>query len=73
LSNHLEKDLATTAIPVMNRKKETDSLRIIQNKDGSYTAEWDKKDPTWSWLNQLTSAEIQVIIQQAIQEDLKDR
>jgi hypothetical protein len=50
-----------------------DSLRIIQNKDGSYTAEWDKKDPTWSWLNQLTSAEIQVIIQQAIQEDLKDR
>jgi hypothetical protein len=56
-----------------NQNQETDSLRIIKNKDGSYTAEWDKKDPTWSWLNSLTSAEIQVIIQQAIQEDLKDR
>jgi hypothetical protein len=50
-----------------------DSLKIIQNKDGSYTAEWDKKDPTWCWLNQLTSAEIQVIIKKAIEEDLKDR
>jgi hypothetical protein len=50
-----------------------DSLKIIQNEDGSYTAEWNKEDPTWSWLNSLTSAEIQVIMQQAIQEDLKDR
>jgi hypothetical protein len=58
---------------VTNQNQETDSLRIIQNKDGSYTAEWNKEDPTWSWLNSLTSAEIQVIIQQAIQEDLKDR
>jgi hypothetical protein len=58
---------------VTNQNQETDSLRIIQNKDGSYTCEWDKEDPTWSWLNSLTSAEIQVIIQQAIQEDLKDR
>jgi hypothetical protein len=56
-----------------NQNQETDSLRIIQNKDGSYTAEWDKEDPTWAWLNSLTSKEIQVIIQQAIQEDLKDR
>jgi hypothetical protein len=57
----------------MPQNQETDSLRIIQNKDGSYTAEWDKEDPTWCWLNSLTSAEIQVIISQAIQEDLKDR
>lgn len=56
-----------------NQNQETDSLRIIQNKDGSYTAEWDKNDPNWSWLNGLTSKEIQVIIQQAIQEDLKDQ
>jgi len=56
-----------------NQNQKTDSLRIIQNKDGSYTAEWDKNDPNWSWLNGLTSKEIQVIINQAIQEDLKDR
>jgi len=48
-----------------------DSLKIIQNKDGSYTAEWDKEDPMWSFMNSLTSAEIQVIIRQAIEEDKK--
>ena len=51
----------------------SDSLKIIRNKDDSYTCEWDKEDPTWSWMNSLTSAEIQVIIKQAIEEDLKDR
>ena len=45
-----------------------DSLKIIQNKDGTYLAEWDKNDPTWKFLNHLTSAEIQVMIQKAIQE-----
>ena len=45
-----------------------DSLKITQNDDGSYTAEWDKNDPTWKFLNHLTSKEIQVMIQQAIQE-----
>jgi hypothetical protein len=46
----------------------SDSLKIIKNKDGSYTAEWDKEDPDWAWMNNFTSAEIQVIIQKAIQE-----
>ena len=50
-----------------------DSLKIIKNKDGSYEINWDKEDPTWSWLNSLTSAEIQCIISQAIEEDLKDQ
>ena len=35
--------------------KKKDSLKINQNKDGSYTAEWDKQDPEWSWMNNLTS------------------
>ena len=50
-----------------------DSLKIIKNDDDSYTAEWNKEDPDWAWMNSLTSAEIQVIIRQAIEEDLKDR
>jgi hypothetical protein len=58
---------------VTNQNQETDSLRIIKNEDGSYTAEWNKEDPNWKWMNDLTSKEIQVIIQQAIKEDLKDR
>ncbi len=45
-----------------------DSLKIIQNKDGSYTMDWDPQDPKWSFLNNLTSKEIQVIVQQAIQD-----
>jgi hypothetical protein len=56
-----------------NQNHGIDSLRMIQNKDGSYTAEWDKNDPNWSFMNNFTSKEIQIIIQQAIQEDLKDR
>jgi hypothetical protein len=46
----------------------SDSLKIIKNDDDSYTCEWDKNDPDWKWMNNLTSAEIQVIIQKAIQE-----
>jgi hypothetical protein len=46
----------------------SDSLKIIKNEDGSYMAEWDKEDPTWNFMNNLTSKEIQVMIQQAIQE-----
>jgi hypothetical protein len=45
-----------------------DSLSIIQNKDGSYTCEWDREDPRWKFLNHLTAAEIQVIIEQAIKD-----
>ena len=44
-----------------------DSLKITQNEDGSFTMDWDEKDPTWSWLNGLTSKEIQVIVEGAIQ------
>ena len=48
-----------------------DSLKITQNEDGSFTMDWDKKDPTWSWLNGLTSKEIQVIVREAIQDKLE--
>jgi len=46
-----------------------DSLKITQNEDGSYTATWHPQDPKWAFLNDFTSKELQVIIQQAIQED----
>ena len=48
--------------------KMNDSLKISQNEDGSFTMDWDKKDPTWSWLNGLTSKEIQVIMEEAIKD-----
>ena len=50
-----------------------DSLKIIQNKDGSYTCEWDKEDPDWAWMNNLTSKELQIIIQEAIKDYTADK
>ena len=46
-----------------------DSLKINQNKDGSFTAEWDKQDPEWKWMNNLTTEEIQAVIEKAISMD----
>ncbi len=54
-------------------KMKNDSLRVNQNKDGSFTVEWDKQDPEWQWMNDLTSKEIQVIIDQAIKYDNEAR
>jgi hypothetical protein len=53
-----------------NQNQEIDSLKIIENADGTFAMEWDKQDPKWSWLNGLTSKEIQVIMEQAIKEEL---
>ena len=52
---------------------ENNSLKVNQNKDGSYTLECDRKDPNWKWLNNLTTKEIQVIIEKAVQYDKNDR
>jgi hypothetical protein len=57
---------------VTDPQEKTDSLTIKQNADGSYEINWDKEDPMWSFMNHLTSAEIQVMIQQAIKEHLND-
>lgn len=56
----------------INQNQEIDSLKISQNDDGSFTMDWDKEDPMWSFMNHLTSAEIQIMIQQAIKEHLND-
>jgi hypothetical protein len=50
----------------------SDSLKIIKNEDDSYTCEWNKEDPMWSFMNNLTSKEIQVIVEQALASHLQD-
>ena len=47
-----------------------DSLKVEQNEDGTSTLEWDKEDPTWSFLNGMTSKEIQTIVEAAVKEGL---
>ena len=44
----------------------SDSLKVNQNEDGTFTFEWDKEDPTWKFLNGLTSKEITAMIEQVI-------
>ena len=48
------------------------SLEIKQNDNGSFTVEWDKKDPYWMFLNDLTSEEIQDMISEVIKDDLNE-
>ena len=46
-----------------NLKIKKESLQVKQNKDGSFTFEWDKNDPSYQFLNNLTQEQIQSIIQ----------
>jgi len=46
-----------------------DGLKVTQNEDNTFTLEWDKEDPKWSFLNGLTSKEITAIIEQAVLMD----
>jgi hypothetical protein len=48
-----------------------DTLKITENADGSFSMDWHKDDPKWSWMNSLTSKEIQIIVKQAIEEEHK--
>jgi hypothetical protein len=56
----------------INQNQGIDSLQISQNADGSFTLNWDKNDPKWSFLNGLTSQQVQIIMQQAIKEYCND-
>ena len=47
-----------------------DSLKVDQNKDGTFSLEWDKDDPNWKFLNGKTSKEIQEIVNQVIKDGL---
>ena len=47
-----------------------ESLKISQNKDGSFSVEWDKKDPKWNFLNNLTSNEIQTMVENIVKDDM---
>ena len=50
-----------------------DSLKITEQPDGSFEITWDKADPKWAWMNSLTNEQVQIIIKQAINEELQNR
>jgi hypothetical protein len=50
-----------------------DSLKITEQPDGSFEITWDKNDPNWAFMNSLTNEQVQIIIKQAINEELQNR
>lgn len=52
----------------MTNKK--DSLRVTEEKDGSFTVEWDSTDPAYSWLNEKTEEELTKILTEQIESYL---
>ena len=50
-----------------------DSLKINRRDDGSFEVEWDKKDPNWMFMNDLTTQEIESIVHEAIKHDQNER
>ena len=56
-----------------NQNQEIDTLKITENADGSFELAWDKNVPKWAWMNGLTNEQVQIIIKQAIQEELQSR
>lgn len=61
---------------VTNQNQENDdSLKVIENEDGTFSIEWDPCDSRWSVLNNLSSEEISAMIMEYIEsylEDIKD-
>lgn len=56
----------------MENKLELDTLDIERNDDGSFSLKWDPNDPNWTWLNDLTSDEIRVMVEQALDDYIKE-
>jgi hypothetical protein len=48
--------------------EQTDSLTVEEHEDGGMTISWDKNDPKYSWMNDLTEEEVQGIISRALDE-----
>jgi hypothetical protein len=45
-----------------------DGLKVLENEDGTFTLEWDEKDPRWSMLNGLTQEEVTAILIEGLEK-----
>jgi hypothetical protein len=48
-----------------------DTLNIERNEDGSFSLKWDSNDHNWTWLNDMTSDEIKIMIEEALDDYIK--
>ena len=51
---------------------EEDTLEVIQNEDGTMSISWDKEDPKYTFLNDLTEEQITAILEQSIMRMVED-
>jgi len=51
---------------------EEDTLQVEENEDGTLSISWDKEDPKYAFMNDLTEAEITAIIEQSIKRMMDD-
>ena len=51
---------------------EEDTLKVEENEDGSLSISWDKDDPKYSFLNDLTEVEITAMLEQSIMRVIED-
>lgn len=55
-----------------SESQKIDTLRVVENEDGSFTMEWDPEDPMWSWLNTMSSEDISKIITEYATKVIED-
>jgi hypothetical protein len=51
---------------------EEDTLQVTENEDGSLSISWDKEDPKYTFLNDLTEEQITAILEQSIMRMVED-
>jgi hypothetical protein len=58
---------------VTNQNQETeDSLKVTENKNGTFTIEWDPCDSRYSVWNNLTNEEMSAMITESIKSFIKE-
>jgi hypothetical protein len=46
-----------------------DTLKVMQNDDGTFSLEWDPSDDKWSWLNSMTEEEISKLLSDYVRDN----
>lgn len=58
--------------PKVEKVSSEDSLKIIENEDGSFTMEWDPNDPKWSMFNDIPEEELSKMIIAGLEQRCKE-
>ena len=56
----------------LQKEPPLDTLKDVENDDGSFTFEWDPEDPLWSWMNDISAEEITQIIENYATQVIKN-